>query len=175
MDDFIRPEVRAALWRWREVAVATAISGLGLWWGVTTPGILRWLGFVIAALSGVAAFAAFQRLRFAPGGGGQGVVEIDERRLAYYGPLSGGVIDLDDLARLDLDPSARPVHWVLTPVTGEPLMIPVDAEGAEQLFDAFTGLPGLAAERLVAALATSQASETDQPVRLWTRPNERLT
>ena len=44
-------------------------------------------------------------------------------------------------------------------------MIPVDAEGADELFDAFAALPGLKTERMLAQLR----SRPDLPVLIWER------
>jgi hypothetical protein len=92
---------------------------------------------------------------------------VDERRLTYWGPLSGGVMDMDDLLSLDLDPGARPAHWRLAGQEGT-LDVPVDAEGAEALFDLFAALPGLRVEAMLAALGRREGP----PVALWraTRP-----
>jgi hypothetical protein len=151
--DFLRPAARAALWRWREVLSGLAVAGLGLWWAITAYAIMRWLGFALVAGGLALVWTGWQRLRFARGGGGAGVVQIDERRLAYFGPLTGGVIDLDDLSRLVLDPTGHPTHWLLTAKGGNSLSIPVNAEGADQLFDLFAALPGIRTERMLDLLA----------------------
>ncbi len=158
------------LWRWREVMVAAAIAALGLWWGLTQFGALKWLGWALALIGAALAVASVQRVRFRQGGGGIGVVQVDERRLAYFGPLTGGVIELGDLARVDLDPTAWPAaHWILT-ARGEALAIPVNAEGADQLFDVFAALPGIRTEQMLAALQNAP----EKPVNIWTRPVVRL-
>jgi hypothetical protein len=169
MTDFFRPEARAALWRWREAMVAGVVAALGLWWALTSFGVLQWLGWALVALAAAAGYVAIQRLRFGQGGGGPGVVQIDERRLSYFGPLSGGIVDLDDLVRLDLDPTGRPPHWVLSHRSGDPLPIPVNAEGADALFDVFATLPGIRTERMLDALRHSP----DTRVTIWqARPSD---
>ena len=166
MQDFLRPEARAALWRWREVLAGGAVLGLGLWWALASFGIMVWIGAAVAALGGMILFTGVQRLRFARGGGGAGVVEVSERRIAYLGPLTGGVVDLDDLARLDLDGRGRPAHWRLVPLAGESLLIPVDAAGADALFDSFAALPGLRTERMLEHMNTPPQGS----VVIWQRP-----
>ena len=42
--------------------------------------------------------------------------------------------------------------WRLKQSDGQALLIPVDAKGAERLFDAFANLPGMDSAALVAAL-----------------------
>lgn len=153
MADFLRPEARAFLNRWREPMIAAGLAALGLWWALTEFGLLRWIGWLLVAGAAALAYAALQRLRFARGGGGAGVVTIDERRVVYFGPFSGGVADLDALVRLELGPSpGGPVQWVLTSDTGERVEIPVDAEGADRLFDLFAALPGLRPSVLLSTL-----------------------
>jgi len=153
MGEFLRPEVRAFFRRWREPLVAAGLGALGLWWALTEYGLLLWIGWLLMAGSAALAYAALQRLRFARGGGGAGIVTIDERRVVYFGPYSGGVADLDALLRLELEPSpGGPAQWVLTCDTGERVEIPVDAEGADRLFDLFAALPGLRLSVLLSTL-----------------------
>ena len=154
---FLRPEARAALWRWREVIAGTAVLALGLWWAATGLSVIRWLAVPVIAAGAAIAWTGLQRLRFRRGGGGAGVVEIVERRIAYWGPLA-------------LDPGGKPLHWVLTPHQGEALSIPVNAEGADALFDAFAALPGLPAERMLDLLAHPPG----RPVTLWDSGRLRL-
>lgn len=162
MPDLVRPAALRALRRWREVAAGAALAALALWLALSTFGLLRWVAAAGALLGLGLAFTGLQRLRFGAAGGGRGVVRVDERRLTYWGPLTGGVIDMDDLQALDLDPGARPAHWRLR-APGAALDIPVDAEGAGALFDLFAALPGLRTEAMLAALARRGGP----PVALW--------
>ena len=163
----MRPELRAALWRGREALAGGGLILLALWLGLSSFGITRWLAMALGLVGAGLVWTGVQRLRFARDEGGPGVVEIVERRVAYWGPLTGGTVDLDDLLRLDLDPGAKPAHWVLMPRTGEPLAVPVTAAGAEALLDLFTALPGLRTEALLAALSR----EGGPRVTLWASPN----
>ncbi|SEM69160.1 hypothetical protein SAMN04488003_103139 [Loktanella fryxellensis] len=158
MSDFMRPAARAALWRWREVLAALAVATLGLWWGLNSFGVVRWLGVVLVVAAAGLGAAGVQRARFRQDGQGPGVVSLDERRLVYMGPLTGGAMDVADLTRLDLDPAARPAHWVLTGVGGQGLAIPVNADGAEVLFDVFAALPGIRSGELLAVLERTPGS-----------------
>lgn len=162
MSEFLRPEARAGLWRWREVMVAAVVLTIGLRWGLVSFGALQILGWAMAVAGMAMGVVALRRLRFSQGGGGPGVVQIKERRLAYFGPLSGGVMDVGDLIRLELDGSGRPAHWRLTG-QGERLDIPVNAEGADALFDVFASLPGLRTDRMLDALA----KKPDVLVLIW--------
>jgi hypothetical protein len=160
---FRRSGARGALRRWREVAAGAALACLGLWWANAMHSPVRWVALPILVTGAAILWTGLQRLRFARGGGGAGVVQIVERRLAYWGPLTGGAVDIDDLDRLAFDPGHKPAHWVLTPSKGDVLFIPIDAEGADGLFDLFTALPGLRAERMLDLLA----HPPDRPVTLW--------
>ena len=71
-------------------------------------GLTRALGLMLALLGAALLWVGWQRKRFGRGGGGPGIVLVDERRLTYWGPLSGGTADMDDLRRLDLDATGDP-------------------------------------------------------------------
>ena len=163
----LRPEAALLLRRGREALAGAALALAAIWLGLTSYGITRWVAGALA-LGGLAlAWTGVQRWRFGRGGGGPGIVQVDERRLVYWGPLTGGVMDMDGLARLDLDPGAMPAHFILTSLRGERLEVPVNAEGAEALLDLFAALPGFPTETMLQAL-----SRTEGPaVTLWRVPN----
>ncbi len=163
MAEFFRSEARAALWRWREVLAGVGLALGGLWFGAGSFGLLGWLGWVAVGLGVVLVWTGWQRLRFGRGGGGPGVVQVSERRLAYLGPERGGMIDLDDLVFLDLDGARGRGVWVLGGPEGAGLEIPVDAEGADRLFDLFAALPGIRTERMLSALERMPEGR----VRIW--------
>ena len=166
-DLHLRPEVRDALRRGRETLAGAALVLIAVWMWVATFGVTRLLALALGVLGLALIWTGVQRWRFGQGTGGPGVVQVDERRLVYWGPLTGGVMDLDNLARLDLDPAGRPAHWVLTDLRGEVLAIPTTAQGAEALFDLFAVLPGLKVEAMLTALARDDGA----PVPLWRLPN----
>jgi hypothetical protein len=118
---------------------------------------------LLALGAGGAAIAAWRRATFASPGGGVGVVQLDEGRLTYFGPLSGGTIAGREIESVGIDPRHRPTHWVLRDAATE-LLIPVDAEGAGVLLDVFALLPGLDLGAAQGAVARSRA-----PVTLWRR------
>lgn len=163
---FFRPEARAALWRWREVLTGVALAGIGLWWVLTTIGLLHWLGYLAMALAAAILVMGLQRARFRGRSGGPGLVTVDEGQVAYFGPLTGGIVAIRDLSALLLDPCARPAHWVLSTPDQPDLHIPVNAEGAEALFDAFATLPGLRTEHMLAQMRRLPA----HPTVIWQRP-----
>lgn len=161
----IRPEVKALFKRWQEALIGVAVAGLGLYWALFTPGgILHWIGYGVAVFGAILTASGLQRGRFAAGAGGPGVVHVTERRVQYLGPLDGGFVDLDTLEALSLDQGARPPHWVLHAGPDQPaLAIPLNAEGADQLFDAFATLPGLRTE----AMLREMKSGATAPVLIW--------
>ncbi|TDE39789.1 hypothetical protein [Antarcticimicrobium sediminis] len=167
---FIRPEARAALARWREALLGAGVVALGLYWALGTGGLLGWIGWALGLAGAGLAVIGFQRARFRATGGGPGVVLVDEGEITYMGPLSGGSVSVRDLERLVLDPSAQPAHWVLEE-PGRPILhIPVNAEGAGNLFDVFAALPGLRTERMLAELKR----DTAHAVVIWERRPMRL-
>lgn len=162
---FFRPEAKAALWRWREVIVAGAMTLLGLWW-IIGPGRLLALPGWAFVLGGIAlGLVGFQRGRFRGPGDGPGAVQVDEGQIAYFGPLTGGVVSLAALERLSLDATANPAHWRLDAPDQAAVLIPVNAAGSDALFDAFSKLPGLRTERMLSELRNRR----DHAVVIWER------
>jgi len=157
---FIRPDARAALWRWREVLTGAGLACLGLWWTLGLTGILHWLGYAVLLVAGAMTIMGVQRARFRHGGGGPGVVRVDEGQVAYFGPLTGGIVAIRDLDSLTLDPTGHPAHWVLSQSGAPDLHIRVNVEGAEALFDAFAALPGLRTEHMLAQMQRLPAFPT---------------
>lgn len=171
MSDFFRPEAKATLWRWRDVIVAGAVGLLGLWLTLTGFGIVLWLGIAFLLMAVGLLIAGLQRVRFRQGSDGPGVVQITERRLAYFGPLSGGVMDITDILRLTFDPSGHPApYWVLTGPDAREIAIPITAKGAEALFDTFSSLPGIRTEKLLRVLSDPPAQRDV----IWQRPRDLL-
>lgn len=150
----LRPEITARLLRWREALVGTAVSALGLYWVVFSFGLMIWIGWIFVAAGAALAIAGVQRGRFRAGGGGPGVVRVLEGRIAYMGPLDGGTVDLETLRALRLDHTGVPAHWVLDRPDEPSLYIPVNATGADALFDAFASLPGMRTEHMLRSLNT---------------------
>ncbi len=162
---FFRPEAKAVLWRWREVFVGVGLALFGLWW-VIGPGLLLALPGWALVLGGIAlSLVGAQRGRFRGAGDGLGAVQVDEGQIAYFGPLTGGVVALAALERLSLDRTASPAHWRLDAPEQAPVMIPVNAAGADALFDAFSKLPGLRIERMLSELR----AERGNAVVIWER------
>ncbi len=146
---FVRPAARAALWRWREVLIGIAVAVLGLWWLAQSTGLLRLIAPAVLVGAGALIMVGLQRGRFRGPGGGVGTVQIVEGQITYFGPLSGGAVALREMTRLTLDGTQHPAHWRLAQRGLPDVHIPVNADGADALFDAFASLPGLRTERML--------------------------
>jgi len=162
--EFVRPEVKTGIWRWREALIGMVVSGLGMIWAVTGLGLMSIIGTSLAVAGALIVFAGIQRARFRVADGGKGVVYVDEGQVTYYGPVEGGSVAVADLTLVELDPqSGKQSEWVLHDPHGLPLRIPTNAEGSEALFDVFAGLEGLQTEKMLRDLK----SQPDHQVVIW--------
>ncbi|OYX43689.1 MAG: hypothetical protein B7Z02_08205 [Rhodobacterales bacterium 32-67-9] len=148
----MRPEVAAGLVRWREVIASVAALAIGGWLVWLGGWLLMPLGAAVAVLAVAWGLIALRRLRFLRGVAAPGVVEVDEGQIGYFGPTFGGFVALSDLAEVRLAVFYGARHWRLKTTAGEVLLVPVDAAGAEKLYDAFAALPGIDMARLAAAI-----------------------
>ncbi len=167
---FIRPEARTAIWRWREVLIGAGIAMLGLSWVLGPGGLLGWVGWLLIGAGLALVVVGIQRTRFRANSDGPGIVTVDEGQITYFGPLTGGAVAVSEFERLTLDPTAKPPHWVLQQPGQPPLHIPINAKGAETLFDVFATLPGLRTEYMLGALN----GPGTQPVMIWERNRDRV-
>ncbi|WP_246831469.1 hypothetical protein [Thioclava sp. L04-15] len=176
----IRPEVAQGFRRWGEVIAAGVAVAFGAW--------LIWLGGYLLMALGAAAVAlglgwaliGWRRMRFSRDVGAPGLVEIDEGRISYFaasraraigGPAGnvtalgmGGELALREIAEIRLLNLQGKQYWRLRSGAGEALLIPLDAAGANALYDAFASLPGIDMGKLSAALDHELAAQS-----LWTR------
>lgn len=165
----IRPELRATLCRWREVIAAAMVLAAGAWLALLGGWLLVPIGFSVAVLALGWGIVALRRVRFLQGVTAPGVVEVDEGQVGYLGPNFGGFVALADLSELRLTAHRGARQWRLSTLDGEALTIPVDANGAEKLFDAFAALPGIDMAAVTAALDHRQPA-----LPLWRRPPQKL-
>ena len=149
---WIRPQVSEAIWRAREVIWAGLVVAAGVWLMGLGGLVLVPVGLAIAAIGGVLAMTAWRRMRFEQHTTAPGLVELDEAQVGYLGPEVGGFLSLNELVELRLLSLRGRRLWRLKQADGQALLIPVDAQGAERLFDAFANLPGMDTAGLVAAL-----------------------
>jgi hypothetical protein len=173
---FIRPELLAAAGRGREVIGGLVVAGFGLWTAMQGGYFLTPLGLVLLALGAAWALTSWRRLRFQQDGEAPGIVRVTEGQVAYFGPRVGGFIGLPDLAELRLLTLRGRRIWKLKQGDGQLLHIPVEAAGAETLFDAFAALPGIDMAALVAALGSDAPPSDSRVIALaevdrliWTR------
>jgi len=162
----IRPELAAALHRWREPLIAACVVLAGLWVATRGGWLLGPIGLILAALGAGLGLSAFRRVRFARKVGAPGIVELDEGQVAYMGPASGGFLSLRELAEIRLIAVQGQRHWRLKQADGQALIIPVDAAGADALYDAFAALPGVDMGRFLAAME-ADALPQDLAPPLW--------
>lgn len=161
----IRPEAKAQLMRWREALAGGAAAALGLWWLIGGSSLLLLPAVALLAAGVALIWVGVQRARFRGEGQGPGAVDVDEGQITYFGPLTGGAVALRELNRVTLDPGLHPAHWRLSQEGAPELMIPVNADGAERLFDAFATLSGFRMEQALAALRTKEK----HPIVIWQR------
>lgn len=177
----IRPELSAAIWRWREVIVAVGFAIFGFWLIWLGGYLLIPLGAIIAALGAASALMAWRRLRFAQAVHAPGLVEIVEGQIGYLGPNFGGYVGLPDLTEVRMITIQGRRLWRLKQNDGQALLIPVDAKGADRLFDAFASLPGMDMGALVAALEPEPAqsgnllSHAAPTIIIWRRKGRGIT
>lgn len=143
MADFIRPEVKAGLVRWREVWIGASLVLMGLYWVLNGRALLPTVGALLAVLGLVFVVQGWRRIRFPHASGGPGVVEVDERQITYLAAHGGAAISIDGLIRVSVETGAAGMTWVLRADDLSELRIPGDAKGAEGLFDALVALPGV--------------------------------
>lgn len=152
---FLRPPVRQFLVRWGETGFALFGMAFGLWVASYGSWVMVVLGALILFLTGEWAWMAWRRARFAQPLASPGLVELDEGAIRYLAPrggVLGGTVALRDLMLIRLITVSGGRLWQLKQADGQMLLIPVDAKGAEALFDAFASLPGIDMGALLSAL-----------------------
>ncbi len=154
----IRPAVSDAAYRLREVIAAGLAATFGLWLVWLGGYVLFPLGFAILAVAAAWGVTALRRVRFAQEVAAPGMVEVDEGQVGYLGPTFGGYVALPDLVELRLVTMHGRRLWRLKQADAQTLLIPVDAAGAERLFDAFASLPGMDIAALVDAADAPQVA-----------------
>ena len=159
----IRPELLALLKRSSEVIWATVPLGFGLWLIFLGGYLLTPIGTVTAAVGVAWAILALRRMRFAQTVDAPGMVEVDEGQIGYLGPQIGGYVSLPELAEIRLITLRGRRLWRLKQRDGQTILIPIDATGAERLFDAFASLPGMKTSDLVAALQPVESTGQTLP------------
>ncbi|MFT3690542.1 hypothetical protein [Paenirhodobacter sp.] len=163
----MRPELRAALHRHGETIAAGLTAALGIWIAVLGGWFLLAVGLCLTMVALVWGATALRRTRFSRPVTDPGLVEVDERRIAYFGAGAalGGHVALDDLSEIRMLRLRSARYWRLKTGDGQAILIPTGASGAESLFDAFASLPGIDMRRLADALEREEVAQS-----LWSRP-----
>jgi hypothetical protein len=163
----IRAEPIAWLRKWSEVLASLALSTFGLWALQSHDRFIQILAAGIIAAGVGLALVAWRRLRFQRETAAPGLVQVVEGQISYFGPETGGFVGIGSIVELHLVETAT--TWrLVTPE--EDLFIPVAAQGADALFDAFAQLPGLRIADVLTALDHPQAARV-----LWLHPSRRKT
>lgn len=168
----IRPEIRAALARWQEVLTGGALALAGLWLFGRGGLFFQGLGAAIAAGGTGWAVQGLRRLRFRRPGQGAGVVDVLEGQISYLSPHPGrgGFVSIPEIAGIALLSRGGERAWRIAQAEGPAVLVPVDALGADRLFDIFAALPGMDMPGLIAAL--DAPGDADRLI--WTRPRHRV-
>lgn len=169
----IRPEIRAGLHRWAEVLTGGLIALAGIWILARGGLFFQALGAIVAAGGVGWAVQGLRRLRFRRPVAGPGIVDLLEGQISYLSPHPGrgGFLSIPGMVEIRLLSRPGERAWRIAQEEGPALLIPVDALGAERLFDVFAGLPGLDMGQLLAALE-ARDGPADRPV--WHRPRGRV-
>jgi hypothetical protein len=162
---FLRPEVGRWLSKWSEPLAMAIVLIFGVWLYLRAEAAANAGLLVIASIVIAAALAllllAIRRVRLHTDKRGFGVIEVQERKITYFGPDTGGAVSLDDLSRVEIV-SARAAgyidvsYWQLTDQWGRVLVIPVGAEGSDAMVDSFAALAGVKYDLIIAAMAADE-------------------
>ena len=168
--NFIRPEIRQGLLKWRGAIFFALVAAIGLYYFVTRFGAGRFVGLAVLGIGMGLMIDAIRRARFPDDGGGPGIVTVDERRIVYFGPLGGGSMSIDELERVSLAIGQSPsdtwgLRWQFQDLDNQLLTIPSDAEGAAALYDALAALPGVD----LRPLTQGHNLSAGQNIEIWTR------
>ena len=171
----IRPEVRAALWRWREVLIGAGVTALGANWAFTSYGLLGWLGWPVLIVGLGFLVAGLQRARVKPRSGGPGMIELDEGQLTYLHPENGLIVALPAVTRIEIEttgdgPFADDLYWRFFATGGQAARIPASAVGADRLFDALASFPGADYQMVIEA----SGSTSPHVFVIWQKEARRL-
>ncbi len=124
-----------------EALVMLGVFLFGLWTALQGGWLLAAFGGLVMAIAALLLRGALLRMRFVRQSHRSGVVLLDERRVGYFGPETGGFFELGELELVELMTYPTGAHWTLRG-GGQELIVPAAAEGADQLFDVFASLPG---------------------------------
>ena len=163
---FLRPEAMHALSRWSEILAALAAGLVGVWLATLGGPVMLALGGLMVAVALLLAVFAWRRMRFRMDVGAPGVVAVDEGRISYMGPVTGGAVDLAELVEIEvIDVAGGRRCWRIRQADGQMLLVPMAAAGAAALYDHFAALPGMETKVLMSALGGDALNGR----RIWAR------
>jgi hypothetical protein len=175
---FVRPELVERLRPWREALLWGAVLAVGVLFvmrGIQSGGVLLVaFGLVLSVAGGGLVVTERRRRRMQGQAPDEGVVTIEEARIGYFGPRSGGFLDLDALERVEILTDGQRPTWRLVGQGEDALRIPIGARGAEGIYDALAAFASLDEEALHAALATRRPGRFPVWVRAEEPPRLRL-
>ena len=157
---FVRPELREALYRWREPIASGALIAVGAWLSFVTTGVPRWLAVAMVGIGVLGLYTGLQRARIRPRSGGRGVVEVDEGQLRYLTGEGGTFLSLKSVTRIEIEttgdgPGADDLFWIFVTPEGT-TRIPGAAPGSEKLVDALSFFEGARYEQVIAASSSTE-------------------
>ncbi|MFS4437145.1 hypothetical protein ACMA5I_02915 [Paracoccaceae bacterium GXU_MW_L88] len=161
----IRPEMRRKLRRWRDMIGGAVVLAFGVWTYTRGGWILEALGAAATLLGLTLIWLGWLKARALPDALGPGLVRISEGRISYMGPHEGGSLAIDEIRAVDLVDGA----WRLSD-RETVLAIPIGADGADALLDAFLRLPGLSWDKLADAQREARSRKAHRPVMVWQKP-----
>lgn len=143
------------LGRWAEPGLSAAVAATLLYYGAESlrlGGLGGWVLVPTGAVCATWSWIAWAKALAGGRSGGAGVVVIEERRVTYMGPQTGGAVSLDELRAVDVE-SGPHATWILREQGGPVLRIPAGAEGVSALPEALAGLPGFSEPKALRAVA----------------------
>lgn len=166
---FIRPELKERFpflrQNWFEIVSALILTWLGgsiAWRGIQYESWVNTLiGGIFLVFAGLFLLVTYRAAQIRRAPDAPGIVEVMERQITYLAPKDGGIVNLDDLQKLEIliasqDTEAPVVYWVFW-LEGEPtIMIPNNANGSAGIFDAISGLPGVSTPKVIAAMGSTE-------------------
>lgn len=163
----IRPELRARIYRWREVLVSLAVAGFGVWVFFLGGYFFGALGLLICGVAIGSGVIAARRLRFDAQGDTPGLIEVTEGQITYMSATGGGVAARSEITQIDLffTVSGR-AWWRIFQTQYPPVAIPLGAQGSDDLFDAFVALPGARPKMFLSVL---DRAPVDGQITVWRR------
>jgi hypothetical protein len=155
----MRQDAIETLRRFSGLIIVFGVMCLGLYWILTSYGLLKIIGYPLLFIGGALGYSAIQRLRFQRNNEGQGIVHFVEGQITYFGPESGGIAAVGDITRIMLSKNGRESVWIIEQPAHPSLKIPTNAKGADRLFDAFVLLPNWNVEFTLSRLEDNQSHE----------------